>query len=177
MEAHGMITNFMVTDVHGVILLAKYYDNSDAKKRGLWEHKLFHQTKCEWGSIRPNYKVDEVVVATKGIYTTSAAGDSEDGFHIAIIDGTTVVFHKVNDIVCFVSGNGQFCETYLCDVLRFLIDVMQSQCVKTMISVVAFRDAESFGKILTCIDEVIYKGIIEQLDLEVILKRFKMKNF
>lgn len=74
--------------------------------------------------MRSNYQQDATAIRSKNGYTTSLNLNDEDGYHIALIEysflfdlslfnsDTTVVYHKIYNVVFFIAGTGQYCATY-----------------------------------------------------------------
>ncbi len=92
-----------------------------------------------------------------------------------------VVLGRVGDLVVVLNGTDDVDETLLGKAVSVVDRLLEDSCFsssdgKNAPSEAALMAGEAFGKFSVAIEEMMGGGIIESLDVDVILRMAKMKN-
>lgn len=148
---------FVIDKTSENVLYCKYYDiqllkyNDEIAK---FEKKLFENSKRYWErSIKSIQSCD--------------------------FDDIFCVLQTFGELLIFVCGTEEFDEPLLATVLDtirdIIIDTLDSKTKPFLRN--EFMNPEMYGKFCVSIDDMISQGILEILDIELIRKYSKLKNF
>mmetsp|Transcript_9957 Transcript_9957/g.9679 ORF Transcript_9957/g.9679 Transcript_9957/m.9679 type:complete len:148 (+) Transcript_9957:58-501(+) len=96
--------------------------------------------------------------------------------HAITIDDIYIVFQVFGGIMVLISGTNDIDELILSQIMicfhQVLMDILDKSLLESLI-----LDIENYAKICVAIDEMIsLQGVIECLDVDVIMKQSKLKN-
>lgn len=139
MESHGIIRNFIITDNNGVIYMAKYSENFELVSLSLFsigilisqipQREQSGKTVCSttqsangvlWDpTINKMLLLFEARTVIRLLWISTMRMDiilpssSMFWFDLSLFNSdTTVVYHKIYNVVFFIAGTGQYCATY-----------------------------------------------------------------
>ena len=83
-----------------------------------------------------------------------------------IRSGKYVVYKKVNDLIFFITGSGEYtglvCRGFVCpsplvnEILDVIINGMIAMCPKKRMFALEFKDSNTYGKMVAMMDQIIY---------------------
>jgi len=80
---------------------------------------------------------------------------------VSVIGDKFVVFCGIGDLLVFWTGSSEYDEIILSDTLNSFINILKQICKK---GVNETSIVEQYSKICLCLDEMVNKGILDQVD-------------
>eukprot|EP00612_Vaucheria_litorea_P008266 CAMPEP_0171479402 /NCGR_PEP_ID=MMETSP0946-20130122/5402_1 /TAXON_ID=109269 /ORGANISM="Vaucheria litorea, Strain CCMP2940" /LENGTH=105 /DNA_ID=CAMNT_0012010323 /DNA_START=240 /DNA_END=554 /DNA_ORIENTATION=+ len=87
-------------------------------------------------------------------------------------DDKIIVFRRIDDIIVFATGEDEYDELVLVEVVDFLVLLISLICEESKGSKIDetwLLEGNIFGKILVAIDEMMPGGVLEVFDLDEII--------
>jgi len=140
-----MIHNVLITNATGNILLSKYYDGSTEDDQFAFEGKL--------------------VELTQNL-------ECHDNHQVALYQDKFIVFTYVGELSIFITGSKEYDELALSMILDHFGNALKHVCKK---GVNETEIVQQYHKINLYLDEMIKKGILDQVQYDSIYNYSHMK--
>lgn len=142
------ITSLFILNLEGYTLFAKHYEYSSLEDARLFERSVFRHTK--------NY-INTVV-------------------NCVTIADVHVVFQIMGELLLIITGKDEQDELLLSEILVVLKELL-SEHLDNKLTESNLLLADNYGKVSVSCEEMISDGIVETLDVDIITKMTKLKNF
>ena len=164
----------IISTISGKILLNRYYQSLTSsslsstnyeqqlsKELDRYHHKFRNSSTH---SKRYTYNISQPSTSTSSSSSSSSIPLSD----------IYIVFQAIQDIVIIVSGTDDIDEIILSSILDSLSSLLMVLFDQKLIES-SFSNADSFTKLLLCLDEMFPQGIIETLDVDRVRQLIKLK--
>jgi len=149
-----MLHSIVITNEQGCLLLSRYYgggseawDSEGATIRAAWERRL-------WGVASP-------WPASNGV---------------GMIDESAVVWRHFGAFVVFASGDDEYDELILSDEVIPLVNAIIFEHCEKKPTEAAFLKSDTYGKIITSLEELFRAGHLFHSNVDAVLKMSKLKK-
>jgi len=143
------VESLIVINMAGNILHSSYFSSTaDAARK--YEQSLFKETSKIWNK--------QIMLGKQTI---------------AFAD-VSVVFQRLGELIIFVSGSDEADEIILAELHETILKVL-NELLNGVITEKELLNVENYGKFLVCLDEILSRGVIENMDAESVLKLSKLR--